>query len=102
KEVSYQSYDCQARDFTDPISLAPEMINIVEGVYSFHPVIQAFYDWKIFLQVEPEVQKERILNREGEEKLQVFIDQWIPLENHYFNALEIAGIADIIIDTSAL
>lgn len=100
--ISYQPYDCQVRDYVNPVEVSPKKINIVEGVYSFHPVLQQFYDWKLFLQVHPDVQFERIREREGEQKLQMFIDRWIPLENHYFEALAIKKLADMVIDTSNL
>lgn len=100
--ISYQPYDCQVRNYADPIEISPKEINIIEGVYSFHPVLQKFYDWKLFLKVNPDVQLERIREREGEQKLQMFINRWIPLEKHYFEALEIEKLADIVIDTSKL
>lgn len=100
--ISYQPYDCRVKDYLNSIEISPKKINIIEGVYSFHPVLQQFYDWKLFLQVNPDVQVERIKEREGEEKMQMFIDHWIPLEKHYFEALEIEKLADMVIDTTEI
>jgi hypothetical protein len=36
-----------------------------------------------------EIQKDRIAKRNGPESLKVFLEQWIPLENHYFISVSI-------------
>ncbi len=60
---------------------------IVEGSYSMHPKLREFYDYSVFLTVSPETQITRIRER-NPEKVQVFIDRWIPLEEKYFSALD--------------
>ena len=70
---------------------------IVEGAYSSHPYFENYADFKIFLKVDEEMQKKRILKRNGEEMLKRFINEWIPKENKYFNEFKIKEKADIII-----
>ena len=55
-----------------------------------HPYFGDIYDVKVWIQVDGNVQIERIRKRNGEEKLQRFINEWIPMENHYARAFEIA------------
>ncbi|GAA4067198.1 hypothetical protein [Amphibacillus indicireducens] len=100
--ISYHKYDCKLRMMVDTMDINSEKINIVEGVYSFHPLFLPFYNWKLFLKVNSAIQVDRIKQREGTQKLQRFINEWIPLENHYFSTLEIEQQADLIIDTSDL
>lgn len=100
--IQYQPYDCQIWDFTKAYEIERKQINIVEGSYSLHPTLEEFYDLKVFLTVDPEVQKERILKRNGEEKLQMFINRWIPMEEHYFSELKVEEQCDIVIDTTNL
>ena len=39
------------------------------------------------LKIPPDLQRERIIMRNGVEMAQRFFDTWIPLEERYFNAL---------------
>lgn len=100
--VIYRPYLCGKWDFGEPVKVEPKKLNIIEGTYSMHPELRDAYDLKIFLSVDDITQKERIRVREGEEKLKQFIDKWIPLENLYFNSMDIKTLCDIIVDTSDL
>lgn len=100
KLINYRPYDCQLWEYSESIPISPKKINVIEGVYCFHPILKQFYDWKVFLKVDSKVQKERILKREGKEKLEIFLNRWIPLENKYFEAFEVEQFVDLIIDTS--
>lgn len=93
----YQIYDCSVGRFTDNIRVSPKKLNIVEGVYSMHPTLRDAYDLKIFLKIDTEVQKKRILLRGGEYMLQRFLNEWIPLENEYFSKMNISERCDLVI-----
>ena len=73
----------------------PKRLNIVEGSYSMHPFLREAYDLSIFMDLDEEEQIRRIRERNGEDKLEQFINLWIPLENKYFNELNIRSICDI-------
>lgn len=66
-----------------------------------HPALIGFYDFKIFLTVDKEVQLERI-KRRSLNQLQMFIDQWIPMEEDYFQLMKVEEKSDMIIDTSKI
>lgn len=100
ESIIYQPYQCATRDLAEPIQVESKKLNIVEGTYSLHPTLVKAYDYKVFLTVNPEVQKNRILKRNGEEKLQQFIHMWIPLEKLYFDSLHINMQCDKVIDTT--
>ena len=65
-------------------------LNIVEGSYSLHPALEPYYDLSVFLEISPESQRCRVLERNGPEWGQMFFDRWIPLENTYFQATRTA------------
>ena len=94
--ISYKSYNCQSGDFKNKFLMNKKVI-IIEGAYSSHPYFENYADFKIFLKVDEETQKKRILKRNGEEMLKRFINEWIPKENKYFNEFKIEEKADIII-----
>lgn len=96
-EFDYQIYDCSLGKLTDYIRVSPKKLNIVEGVYSMHPELQDAYDLKVFLKLDAEAQKQRILQRSGEYMLQRFINEWIPLENEYFSKMSIAERCDLVL-----
>ena len=88
--VQYRRIDC--RDFSvekQAREIAPKRLNIVEGSYSLHPSFGRYYDLAFFMTIDSKVQLERILARNGEEKLNQFISRWIPLEEKYFAAFSI-------------
>ena len=84
--------------FGPEIVVQAKKLNIIEGVYSMHPILIAAYDLKIFMDISAEEQEKRILQRDGPCKLGRFLNEWIPLENRYFREMKIAEQCDIIID----
>lgn len=102
KAVTYRPFHCSTMSLGDPIQVESKKLNIAEGSYSLHPVMMDIYDYKIFLTHDEETQKQRILKRNGEEKLKQFINLWIPLEELYFSELQIPSCSDIVVDTSLL
>lgn len=70
------------------MTVAPAMLSIVEGSYCLHPELSPLYDVSVCLSVSPELQRARILARNGREMAQRFFDRWIPLEQAYFDAMK--------------
>ncbi len=95
----YQPFDCRRMCFADAIRLKKKDVYIIEGSYSCHPLLRDFYDFTIFVTTDSETQTQRILERNGEDRLPDFIDRWIPLEEKYFEAFDFESKADIIIKT---
>nr|WP_312577643.1 uridine kinase [Sedimentibacter sp.] len=93
----YQIYDCKQMALTEFINVKPKKLNIVEGVYSMHPTLINNYDLKVFLDIDEEKQKSRILERNGSFMYEKFINEWIPKENQYFKEMKIPEKCDIII-----
>lgn len=98
--VSYLRYDCKEDRLRAPVPIAPAAVCIVEGAYSLHPLLASHYDLKLFCRVDPALQKERVLRRNGKVMLSMFTDRWIPLENAYFEALQIEQGCDFVITST--
>ncbi len=94
KPFYYRPYDCGSQTLSKPILVQPCPLNIVEGVYSMHPHFGDIYDLKIFLSLDADEQKRRIFKRNGQEKFERFINEWIPMENKYFEAYQIKSKCD--------
>ncbi|MGH4050197.1 MAG: uridine kinase family protein [Clostridium sp.] len=100
--ITYQPYSCVSGTLGQSIHVEPKKVTIIEGVYCLHPTLLQYYDLKIFLTLNSQVQKERILRRSGEDMFQKYLSKWIPMEEQYFLTLNIEERCDIVVDTSDL
>lgn len=96
KDFKFQRYNCQKFKLDEVIHVTPKPLNIVEGCYSMHPTLIDQYDLKIFLHIDRDFQLERILKRNGKSILPMFIHEWIPKENKYFETMDIKNKADLV------
>lgn len=85
---SYRPFDCHTMTLAEPIEVNPNMVTVIEGTYSCHPMLWDFYDLHIFLTVSPEKQIHRLIER-NKENFEMFREKWIPLEERYFSVCEI-------------
>lgn len=92
---AYRPYDCATGSLAEPVLSQKRPVQLVEGVYSLHPSMKADYDLRVMLDITPEEQRARLLRR-NPEKYERFVNEWIPLEEHYFAAYPIAASCDII------
>lgn len=102
ERILWRPFDCAAQALGPAVEVEPGPLTIVEGSYSLHPALRDAYDLKIFLHIPFEVQSARILRRNGPEKQQMFLNLWIPLENHYFEALKIEELCDLSFDCTEI
>ena len=96
KAFSYRPFDCSTFMLVAPVAVTPKKLNIVEGTYSHHPYFGNHYDLKILLTVDEETQRQRILKRPAFLHKR-FFDEWIPMENHYFEVFRIPNQSEIIV-----
>ena len=97
--AQYRPWDCHAGDFMTARTVNPARLTIVEGSYGMHPDLRRYYDCMICLAIAPTEQLRRLEAR-NPRMLQRFIDEWIPLENRYFEAAGIQAAADMVVDTA--
>ena len=97
KAFSYQKFDCSIMALGDWQEVSGGRFTIVEGAYSCLPALGEYMSLRIFMDVESQVQLERIRKRNGEERAEVFRQKWIPMEEAYFEAYAIKDRADVIL-----
>lgn len=97
KTAEYGVFDCSVMAVNRTARAEVRDVILVEGAYALHPVLRDFYDLKVFLSVDQETQKARILARNGEAMLQRFVNEWIPLEQAYFDACGVKDCCDIVL-----
>lgn len=100
RPIVYRPYVCQKGGFGREIALPPRPLTVIEGSCCQHPVLREYYGLRIFLTCGPDVQARRLREREGDERFQDFRRVWIPLEERYIQAFQVAQMAHIAADTS--
>lgn len=96
KPFSFHPFDCSVMQLSGEVEVQPKKINIFEGSYSMHPELQEYYDIKVFLSVSSTEQSTRILERNGGLMLRRFLEEWIPMENAYFEGMKIRESCDFV------
>ncbi len=93
---AYRPFDCSTWSLGEEIHVIPKKLNMIEGSYAHHPYFGQAYDLRVFLTVEPELRRQRILQRPAflHER---FFREWIPMEQRYFQEFQIAEGADLIL-----
>ncbi len=94
---SYSVFDCSSGKINKTVTIEPKRLNIVEGVYSMHPLFDKIYTLKVFLMINKDEQITRLKAR-NPEKFQRFINEWIPKENEYFSHFRIKEKCDLVLD----
>lgn len=93
---SYRPFSCSTQSLTASVSVIPGQLTVIEGTYSCHPYFQNPYDLRIFLTIDPDIQRTRIGQRE-QWKQERFFREWIPLEQRYFDHFSIRDNCDLIL-----
>lgn len=97
KDIRYHRFDCSQMKLSEDVQIISyRSITIIEGTYSLHPYFGHYYDLSIVLDISPQTQEKRLLQREGKEKFELFKKKWIPLEQRYFENDDIYSKANII------
>ena len=97
ERVIYRPFDCSVQALGESVCVEPKELCVVEGVYSTHPALKCYYGLSVFLDIDGECQKKRILARNSQAFAKRFFEEWIPLENIYFSKTDIRSRVDMII-----
>lgn len=89
ESVSYRRFDCSTFKLSPATEIVPEKLTVIEGAYSMHPTLSEYYDISVFLDIPPELQRERIAVRNSPQFAERFHNEWIPLENVYFSQMQV-------------
>lgn len=99
EDFSYGVFDCSVMAITKEKRIRLKGLIIVEGAYCMRPEWRHLYDLKVFMKTGRATQIERILQRNGPEKVRLFEEKWIPMENAYFTEYDVENAADVVLET---
>lgn len=98
EDFSYRPYACCSGELGDAVFVPCKQLYVVEGSYSQHPFFgKAMYTLRIFVDISPEKQLKRLKER-NPEKLERFVNEWIPMENRYFETYSIREKAHLVLN----
>ena len=100
KEPCYRPWNCQRQDFDPAVTIPPAPLTVVEGSYSLREDLRHAYPLRIWAHADWNSRKKRLLERGGEECLARFEQLWIPLENRYFQEMQVQDCCHMSIDLS--
>ncbi|MFR7591878.1 MAG: AAA family ATPase [Longibaculum sp.] len=83
QDIAYTAFDCSQMTYQQKKIIPYQQRNIIEGSYALLPQFLTYYTHTVILKVTPELQIERLKQR-NPKKLKQFQERWIPLENRYF------------------
>lgn len=101
KPVCWNRFSCSDGTLM-PRELPASDVVIIEGSYSHHPYLREkliqLNALLVYIHIEEDEQLRRIAKRDPE-LLSVFQTRWIPLEKKYFEAYDIQGTADVVLES---
>ncbi|MBR5292588.1 MAG: hypothetical protein IKU32_06695 [Clostridia bacterium] len=89
KNVVYRKYSCSNGTLSEEQRIPFVPVTIVEGSYCMHTQLGKYFDIGVFLNISPEEQSTRIMQRNGPMLHKRFVDEWIPMENSYFRSMSV-------------
>lgn len=96
----YRPFDCSTFALSDEVWVQPKQLTVVEGTYCMHPYFGDVYDLKVFMSITAELQNQRILKRPAFLHRR-FFEEWIPMEQIYFDHFWIRQSCDLIFGENA-
>lgn len=89
KDVLYRKYSCSSGTLSEELCAPFTPVTIVEGSYCMHTALGEYFDIGVFLNISPEEQSQRIMQRNGSVMHKRFMEEWIPMENSYFKTMTV-------------
>ena len=98
ESFSYRVFQCSTFTYAaEPRTIGNAPLRICEGSYSLHPAFGDYCDIAVFSDVEPTEQLRRIRERDGEFMLTRFQNEWIPMEERYFDENKLRDRCDFVL-----
>ncbi len=97
----YRPFDCQTMTLQQPVLFEQNRLVIIEGSYSMRPEFRKYYDLTCFFDVDAVEQLKRIEIR-NPDKVNMFVEKWIPYEEKYFTHFDIRNYCDFIVETTTI
>jgi uridine kinase len=98
QDVSYQRLEWAENTLSPSIELPKADYLIIDGISSYHPEIEHYYDFKIWVNAPIEVAKQRGHQRDSDNENAVLWDKWAQCDLDYQEKYHPEQKADFIVD----
>jgi uridine kinase len=98
--AKYVRYDWPSDQFAEQHEIQPRGIIIIEGVYCTRAELRNSYDFRIWVECPPEVRLGRGLARDGESARSIWVNEWMPAENRYYDEHRPSAFAHVVVDSA--
>lgn len=95
--IQSNKYNCKTACYEMKTALERKRIVVVEGVYALHPKFIPYYNYTVFLDIDRPLQLKRILSRSNNTMLERFKNEFIPLEDLYFDSLSVRNRVNLLV-----
>ncbi|MEH2467625.1 uridine kinase family protein [Nostoc sp.] len=95
RSTRYQRYNWETGCLGDWVEVKPEEIQLVEGVYTFRPELQKYYDFSIFVATPQSERLKRMISRQ--QNSSEWIHRWMAAEDWYLNTVNPKDAANLIL-----
>lgn len=96
KNIKYRRFDCCSQRVLKAVEVRHDRLTVIEGSYSMHEAFGRYYDLSVFLEIDSELQKKRIQNRNSPDKMERFLKEWIPMEIKYQKSMRVKERCEIV------
>jgi len=99
KNFSYQKYnwiDDKVNEKMNEVMISNFII--IEGVYSTREELRKYYDFNIWVECPYDIRLKRGIERDGEERREMWVNNWMIAENKYIELYKPINFANLIID----
>ena len=94
--IHMHSYDCTTQTMRKEVVLEKGHLLVIEGSYAHHPFLDDMHAFKIFMDIDPDLQFDRLQKRSSSNRLNDFVEMWIPMEKQYFDTFSIKEKSDYV------
>ncbi len=89
RDALCRRYSCSSGTLSEEYLVPFTPVTVVEGSYCMHAELGEYFDIGVFVNIHPEEQSRRIMQRNGPAMHRRFMEEWIPMENSYFKAMNV-------------
>jgi uridine kinase len=77
--------------------LAAEGLLIVDGIFLFRPELNDLWDFRVFIEIDPEESIRRGVARDGRETEELYRRRYVPGQRIYLDSVRPAELADVVV-----
>ena len=83
--AKYARYDWPSDRLAEQHEIQSHGVILIEGVYSTRAELRDLFDFRVWVECPREVRLSRGLARDGESVRSIWVNEWIPAEDRYYN-----------------